>query len=209
MSSAISYLSKFVTINIQAISDIIHVHIYPYILYIIINYIPNNIFIEFINNIGLIIISHNFILLTHSMDAFVKQDLFILLRIWNIFKYILLLEFFAYTYHRIVHSPIFSNFHKHFLDTNMNIKHYFITSKTDIIARTLCFHLPIRLVSITYNEFMVVYMFYIYFGYTSYMRNFYNIHIVTKKYNYSLLFPIYDVLFGTYLSRENYHNSII
>jgi len=204
-----SIISNMVTINIQATSDIIHIHIYPCIIYFIIHYIPNNIFIEFINNILLILITHNFILCTHSMDAFVKSDRFILLRIWNICKYILLLEFFAYMYHRIVHSPIFSKFHKHSLDTNGYIKHYFITSKTDIIARTLYFHLPIRMVSITYNEFMGIYMFYIYFGYMNYMRNFYNIHIVTKKYNYSLLFPIYDILCGTYLSREKYRNSII
>jgi len=209
MSSAISYISKFVNINIQSTSDIIHIHIYPYILYIIVHYIPNNIYIQFINNIGLVIILHNFILLIHSMDAFITSELFILLRIWNICKYILLLEFVAYIYHRFVHSPVFSNFHNHSLDSNLYIKHYFITSKPDIIARTLCFHLPIRMVSITYNDFMGVYMFYIYMEYTNYMRNFYNIHIVTKKYNYSLLFPIYDVLFGTYLSRENYHNSII
>jgi len=208
MTSEISYILNIVTTSIQYTSDIIHMHIYPYILCIIIHYIPNNIYIQFVNNIGVIIISHNFMLFTHSMDAFNKTDLDLLLRIWNICKYILLLEFFAYMYHRLVHTPIFKNFHTHSLESNLYIKNYIITSKPDIIARTLYFHIPVRIVSITYYDFMCVYMFYIYFGYINYMRNFYNIHIVTKKYNYALLFPIYDIIFGTYLSREKYTNSM-
>jgi hypothetical protein len=65
-------------------------------------------------------------------------------------------------------------------------------------------YFPLKIIPMNYNDFMCVYFFYIYIGLLSNTIYRFKIHKETRKYNYALGFPIYDYLFGTYLSESQF-----
>lgn len=122
-------------------------------------------------------------------------------RLCNSVKYIFIVELFAYIYHRIVHTKILLNLHSHnYIGTTY---HYLLRSKYDILAQIIYIYYPLFIVNMTYNDFIIIYFIYIFTGFISSTTNFYKIHRHSKKYNYSLALPLFDI-FGTYLSEETF-----
>jgi sterol desaturase/sphingolipid hydroxylase (fatty acid hydroxylase superfamily) len=203
-------LTKCVLLVFSYLHDIIHIHIYTFILFVIYKNIEHDHFEKFIKNIIILGISH-ILLIPALLDIFLKDNESIILRLINTFKYIIILEFIAYWYHRLVHIKLFYNyFHKHdFIGTPYN---YLLRTKYDILAQIVYIYFPLKIIPMNYNDFMCIYFFYIFIGFLSNTINQFKIHKETRKYNYALGFPLYDYIFGTYLSESRYlllqeHNS--
>ena len=195
------YFSK-ILLFFKLLNDIIHLHIYPLILFMIVKNIDSHHFGKFINNIILIILSNIsgiYILSDYFLDGNNNQ-ITISLRVINYIKYSLIVEFLAYTYHRLVHIKLLYNV----IHTHDYPYDYLLCSKVDIIARSTYMFLPLALVPVTYTDFMIIYYIYVFIGFLSDANRTLRIHRYTKKYNYSLGLPIFDYIFGTYLSRDNY-----
>lgn len=184
----------------ELLSDIVHLHIYPFILFVIIRNINSIFFPIFIHNICLIIATHVYFMIINTSYLVTINQTTIELRILNSIKYIFVLEFIGYWYHRLAHTATYyDRIHTHDYPSD-----YLLTTKHDIIARCIYTYTPLLIVPMTYTDFMIIYYFYIYFGFLSDTNMFMYIHRHTKKYNYSILFPIYDCLFGTYLSKDEF-----
>jgi len=182
------------------IGDIIHLHIYPFIVFMIVRNINSTHFNIFLRNIFLIISTHIYFMVLIDSELINITQTTIQLRCWNSFKYVLILEFIGYWYHRISHLDIFyGKIHTHDYPYD-----YLMCTKYDIIARAAYTYIPLRIVPMTYFDFMMIYYFYIYFGFLSDTNIFIRIHRHTKKYNYSIVFPIYDYCFGTHLSKDEF-----
>jgi sterol desaturase/sphingolipid hydroxylase (fatty acid hydroxylase superfamily) len=199
--------NQLINIILQSTYDIIHLHIYPFILFRFIRIITNNNFRRFLFNIILTIFLHNIMIITFSNHYFLdnerqSDDIGVFFRIYILFKYICLVEFLTYIYHRLVHSCNFLNIihnHKEQYD-------YLLISPFDIFFRIICMHLPVYFINIYYCDFNVIYFLYIYNGINIKFNKFAIIHKISKKYNFGELLPIYDIFFGTYLPEPLYES---
>ena len=126
----------------------------------------------------------------------------------NVIFYSLVVEFFYYLYHRIIHtSPFYKMIHS---IHHENIHLYPIDSlyfdMIDICSYILCLHLPILFIPLSFSEFFTGICFYVTMGYLSHSHIIYDhhrIHHKLFKWNYCLVFPIFDLLGGTY--RETFN----
>jgi sterol desaturase/sphingolipid hydroxylase (fatty acid hydroxylase superfamily) len=125
-------------------------------------------------------------------------------RIWKIATFVFILEFIAYWYHRLSHeiTYIFKNSHKHH---HINIDVYPIDflefDYIDNVAQTLYTNLPLYFIPMNVNDYTLIYFVYATSAFLSHSDILTNDHIIHHrrfKYNYSLLIPIFDNLFGTY-----------
>ena len=181
------------------LDDIIHLYVYPIIFFIIYNNISNYYFNKFIRNIFLIVTSH-ILFFSFSKKYLLPENSKIELRLYNSVIYITFVEFISYVCHRLLHNDYF-NIHSHYNITNYE---YFLLCKFDILTNFIYMYLPIFLVPITYSDFIFIYYHYVFIGFLSNNIVFFKIHNATKKYNYSLGIPIFDIIFGTYLSEKKY-----
>jgi len=216
-----------INILFKYLYDIIHLHVYPFILFIIIRNIENKLFTRFLYNLSFIVFSHICFLsfftsfstehypYNCSTMSIPKQKLHTdickdnlaaensyLFRLYTIVYYIFIVEFLAYGYHRIVHTRYFSYLHSH--DFSGTSYYYLLRNKSDIIAQSIYIYYPLLIVPIKYSDFILIYFLYIFIGFLSNTYSFSKIHTDTKKYNYALGIPIFDIIFGTYLSEERY-----
>ena len=176
-NAAYEKTDQLINTIIQCTNDILHLHIYPFILFRFIRIIGHSKFRRFFFNIILTIFLHNIMMITFSNQYFldftqeniniqdnnerqITNGIFILFRIYILFKYICLVEFIAYIYHRTVHSYNFLNIiHNHNNDCD-----YILVSPFDIIFRILYMHLPLYFINIYYSDFITIYFFYVYNG---------------------------------------------
>lgn len=179
--------------------DIIHIYVYPIIFFIIYNNISNYYFNKFLRNIFLIVSSH-ILFISFSKKYLLPEDSKIELRLYNSVIYITFVEFISYICHRLLHNE-YLNIHSHYKQTSYK---YLLLCQFDILANFIYIYLPIFLVPITYFDFIIIYYHYIFIGFLSNNIVFFKIHNATKKYNYSLGIPIFDIIFGTYLSEKKY-----
>jgi hypothetical protein len=148
---------------------------------------------------SLIVLLH-ILFFSFSKKYLLPEQSTIELRLYNSIIYIILVEFIAYAYHRLSHSEYGIN---HSINIGSSYE-YLLRSKYDIIATFSYIYFPIFLVPITYSDFIIIYYHYIFIGFLSNTIVFFKIHNATKKYNYSLGIPIFDIIFGTYLSEQKY-----
>jgi len=195
-------LTESVLLVFLYLHDIIHLHIYTFVFFIVYKNIDEEYFNKFIKNITILLTSH-ILLIPTLLETFLKDDSPPLIRIINIWKYIIILEFIAYWYHRLAHIKIFYNhIHSHkFIGTSYN---YFLRSKCDVLAQIIYTYLPLKLVPMNYNDFMIIYGVYVFHGFLSNIHTHSKIHKEIRKYNYGLGLPIYDYIFGTYLSEKQF-----
>jgi sterol desaturase/sphingolipid hydroxylase (fatty acid hydroxylase superfamily) len=206
--------NELINTIIQSTYDIIHLHIYPFILFRFIKTIINTKFREFLFNIILTIFLHNIMIITFSnyyfLDNIERQnnnrrqtdDIGIFFHIYILFKYICLVEFLTYIYHRLLHSCNFFNI----IHNHKEEYYYLLISPIDIIFRMICMHLPLYYINIYYFDLNIIYFFYIYNGINIRFNKFAIIHKKSKKYNFGELLPIYDIIFDTYLSESLYES---
>ena len=122
--------------------------------------------------------------------------------LYTISVYCLYIELIYYVYHRFVHKYGYSYIHK---KHHKNIIVYpfdtFYLTEADDFASIISIGIPIVFINISLLEQFVILYMYITTSYLSHSELYWshhNIHHRFPKYNFCILFPIFDILFGTY-----------
>lgn len=125
-------------------------------------------------------------------------------RIFQNIKFIFLLELIAYIYHRLSHKiPYLYNKQHSVHHQNMDIYpiDFLEFDITDNIAQTLYINLPLYFVPMNKNDYAMIYYVYATCAFLIHSNILTYDHIIHHKYfkyNFSLLIPVFDILFGTY-----------
>ena len=125
-------------------------------------------------------------------------------RILQNIKFVIVLEFIAYWYHRLSHSItyIYKNSHCHH-HTNLNTYpiDFLQVDYIDNTIHTLYMSLPLYFVPMYHIDYTILYYIYTTGGFLVHSDIISQDHVIHHKmfkYNFCLLFPIFDILFGTY-----------
>jgi sterol desaturase/sphingolipid hydroxylase (fatty acid hydroxylase superfamily) len=162
-----------------------------------------------ISNVGkLVIVNYNIIYFSLSQYYLHEKSFHLLDRIFQNIQFIFLLELFAYIYHRLSHKIPYLFNKKHSIH-HKNITIYPIDflefDITDNIAQTLYINLPLYFVPMHIYDYSMIYFIYstcAFLIHSNILTNDHIIHHKYFKYNYSLLIPVFDHLFGTYKQEE-------
>ena len=116
--------------------------------------------------------------------------------------YCVLIEANYYLYHRFIHKYYYANVHKKH-HTNIIVYPFdtFFLTELDDLASIASIGLPIIFVNISVYEQMLILYVYITSSYLSHSELYWSHHSIHHKLlncNYCILFPIFDILFGTY-----------
>ena len=153
-----------------------------------------NVPILIIQSIGLIYLASNNIIhyRTHTMlESF-----------YCITIYCTLIEANYYIYHRFIHKYYYDLVHKKH-HTNVIVypfDTYYLTSIDDL-ASIISIGLPLFFIKISAMEEIIILYMYITSSYLSHSELYWSHHSIHHKllrYNYCILFPIFDIIFGTY-----------
>ena len=122
---------------------------------------------------------------------------------FNIFQYILWVEFFYYVYHYwIHHSSCYKLIHaKHHESTQIFPLDTFYLNFIDMQFLIASMMLPLFLVKLNMLEHILTMSYYITMGYLSHSDAFHTHHVLHHKYfkcNYCFTLPIFDIICGTY-----------
>ena len=170
---------------------------------------------EYIRNVPLLILqSTGFMYIISDNIIPYKQHSWVE-SIYSIGLYCLLIEAIYYIYHRIIHKYYYANVHK---KHHKNIIVYpfdtFFLTSLDDLASIISIGLPVIFINISIYEQIIILYIYITSSYLSHSELFWSHHSIHHKllnYNYCILFPIFDIIFGTYKSHikniNNFHNS--
>ena len=127
-------------------------------------------------------------------------------RVLQNIQYILVLEFSAYWIHRLSHSItyIYKNCHSHHHNHHSIYPVDFLqVDYIDNAMHVLYMSLPLYFVPINNFDYSVIYYMYTIGGFLIHCDILSRDHIVHHKmfkYNFCVLFPIFDIIFGTYKS---------
>jgi sterol desaturase/sphingolipid hydroxylase (fatty acid hydroxylase superfamily) len=121
---------------------------------------------------------------------------------YTLCMYCLYIEAIYYIYHRIIHKYGYSYVHKKH-HTNVVVYPFdtFYLTEVDDFASIISIGIPIVFIKISLLEqFIIVYTYITssYFSHSDLFWSHHDIHHRLMKYNYCILFPIFDILFGTY-----------
>lgn len=126
-------------------------------------------------------------------------------RIHNMFQFMFLLEFIAYWYHRLSHEIqfIYKNSHMiHHANIDVYPLDFLEFDYIDNVAQTLYINLPLYFVPMNTHDYAIIYYFYAtcaFLIHSDILTRNHMIHHRRFKYNYGLLFPVFDIIFKTYL----------
>jgi sterol desaturase/sphingolipid hydroxylase (fatty acid hydroxylase superfamily) len=118
-------------------------------------------------------------------------------------SYSVFIELFYYSFHYILHNYnwLYQNIHKkHHENTDVYPIDAFYISYPDLLGVNICVLLPIYLIPLNYYEFIFIMYFYTTSGILVHSDIFVNHHKIHHKLfdcNYSMVFPIFDVIFDT------------
>lgn len=123
--------------------------------------------------------------------------------LFNIVLYSIFVEGFYYAYHRIMHEKPFykSIHHLHHTKRIVYPLDAFYFSAFDLSCYMACLHLPSYFIHASYFEYLIILYFYITMGFVSHSEIAYKHHILHHKYykyNFCLVYPIFDMIFDTY-----------
>ena len=155
-----------------------------------------------------VILNYNIIYFGLSQYYLHEESLDFEDRIFQNIKFVFLLEFIAYVYHRLSHEIpyIYKNSHE---QHHRNIDAYPIDflefDIVDNIAQTVYINAPLYFVPMHIYDYAWIYYIYATGAFLIHSDMITNDHIIHHrrfKYNYCLLIPIFDGLFGTYLGEN-------
>lgn len=123
---------------------------------------------------------------------------------YSISIYCLLIEAVYYAYHRFIHRFYYTHIHKkHHTNVIVYPIDTFFLTEIDDLASILAIGLPVILVKISAMEQLFILYLYITSSYLSHSELYWHnhsIHHKLLKYNFCILFPVFDIIFGTYKS---------
>jgi len=132
--------------------------------------------------------------------------------LYSICLYCLLIEAIYYIYHRSIHKYYYTNVHK---KHHTNIIVYpidtFFLTELDDLASIISIGMPIVFINISVYEQIIILYLYITSSYLSHSELYWSHHSIHHKllnYNYCILFPIFDIIFGTYRSCNVISNNL-
>jgi len=113
-----------------------------------------------------------------------------------------------YAYHRLAHSRyLYALVHKkHHANVVVYPFDTFYFTSIDDISLATCLELPLLFVRLTHNELNLVLWFYITMGFLAHSNYVYDLHYLHHrllKYNYCIVIPYFDILFGTFSPVKN------
>jgi sterol desaturase/sphingolipid hydroxylase (fatty acid hydroxylase superfamily) len=122
--------------------------------------------------------------------------------------YCILIEANYYVYHRMIHKYYYVSVHKkhHANIIVYPFDTYYLTSLDDL-ASIVSIGMPVIFINLSLCEAMLILYLYITTSYLSHSELYWSHHCIHHKllnYNYCILFPIFDIIFGTY--RRNHKN---
>ena len=116
--------------------------------------------------------------------------------------YCILIEANYYVYHRMIHKYYYAYVHK---KHHANIIVYpfdtFYLTSLDDLASIVSIGMPIIFINLSLYESMFILYLFITASYLSHSELYWSHHSIPHKllnYNYCILFPIFDIIFGTY-----------
>ena len=126
--------------------------------------------------------------------------------IYSMCLYCLLIEAIYYIYHRIIHKYYYAKVHKKH-HTNIIVYPFdtFFLTDVDDLASIISIGMPIIFINISVCEQIMILYVYITSSYLSHSELYWSHHSIHHKYlncNYCILFPIFDIIFGTYRSNK-------
>jgi len=127
--------------------------------------------------------------------------------LYSMSLYCLLIEANYYIYHRIIHKYYYSAVHKKH-HTNVIVYPFdtFFLTDLDDLASIISIGTPIIFINISVYEQIIILCLYITTSYLSHSELYWSHHSIHHKllnYNYCILFPIFDIIFGTYRTNKN------
>jgi len=125
--------------------------------------------------------------------------------LYSMCLYCVLIEGNYYIYHRLIHKYYYSYVHKKH-HTNIIVYPFdtFFLTELDDLASIVSIGLPIIFINISVFEQIIILYLYITTSYLSHSELYWShhsIHHTLLNYNYCILFPIFDIIFGTYRSK--------
>jgi sterol desaturase/sphingolipid hydroxylase (fatty acid hydroxylase superfamily) len=118
--------------------------------------------------------------------------------------YCILIEALYYVYHRTIHKYYYADVHKkHHKNVIVYPFDTFFLTDLDDIASIVSLGMPIIFINISVCEQIIILYLYITTSYLSHSELYWTHHSIHHKYlnyNYCILFPIFDIIFGTYKS---------
>jgi len=124
--------------------------------------------------------------------------------LYSMCLYCCLIEANYYIYHRFIHKYYYAIVHKKH-HTNVIVYPFdtFFLTDLDDLASVISIGMPIIFINISVCEQILILYLYITTSYLSHSElslNHHSIHHKLLNYNYCILFPIFDIIFGTYRS---------
>jgi sterol desaturase/sphingolipid hydroxylase (fatty acid hydroxylase superfamily) len=120
--------------------------------------------------------------------------------------YCLLIEANYYVYHRFIHKYYYAIVHKkHHVNVIVYPFDTFFLTDLDDLASIISIGMPIIFVNISVYEQTIILYLYITSSYLSHTELYWSHHSLHHKLlncNYCILFPIFDIIFGTYRSKK-------
>ena len=127
--------------------------------------------------------------------------------LYTIALYSVYIEAIYYTYHRLVHKYGYSYIHKkHHKNVIVYPFDTFYLTGIDDFASIISIGIPVVFIKLTLLEQFIILYTYITSSYLSHSELFWSHHSIHhrfRKYNFCILFPIFDILFGTYKVKKN------
>jgi len=122
--------------------------------------------------------------------------------LYSMCVYCLLIEAIYYVYHRIIHKYYYKKVHKkHHTNTIVYPFDTFFLTEFDDLASIISIGMPIVFINISIYEQIIILYMYITSSYLSHSDLYWSHHSIHHRllnYNYCILFPIFDIMFGTY-----------
>ena len=149
---------------------------------------------EYIKNVPILIIQSTSLMYFVSNNFVQYNDHTLFQSFYTLGMYFLCIEAIYYVYHRLIHKKHHTNIIVYPFDT-------FFLTELDDLASIVSIGLPILFIKVSmFEQFIILYL-YITSSYLSHSNLFWSHHYIHHKlfiYNFCILFPIFDIIFGTY-----------
>lgn len=159
-------------------------------------------FSEYIRNIPLLIFQSTGLMYIVSDNIIPYGQHTWFQSLYSMCLYCVLIEANYYIYHRFIHKYYYTSVHKKH-HTNVIVYPFdtFFLTELDDLASIISIGMPIVFINISVYEQIIILYIYITSSYLSHSELYWSHHSIHHKlltYNYCILFPIFDIIFGTY-----------